>query len=40
MLLKNIKDHNPKYLITMDMDEPAYDGILKVHIINWLTKSQ
>jgi len=35
--LKNIKDHSPKYLITTDLDEPAYDGILKINIINWLT---
>ena len=35
--LKAIKDSNPKYLLTMDVDfNPVYDGIRKLNIIDWL----
>jgi predicted AAA+ superfamily ATPase len=34
--LKSIKDHSTKILITTDIDEPVYDGIRKVNVINWL----
>ena len=35
--LKNIKDHNPKWLLTLDEDPDAnYDGIRKVNVLNWL----
>lgn len=35
--LQNIKDHHPKYLITMD-EEPtsSYDGVKKVNLLEWL----
>ena len=32
-----IKDSNPKYLLTMDMDfNPVYDGIRKLNVVDWL----
>ena len=35
--LKSIKDHNPKWLLTLDEDPDAnYDGIRKVNILQWL----
>ena len=35
--LKSIKDHNPKWLLTLDDDPEAnYDGIRKVNVLNWL----
>ena len=35
--LKSIKDHNPKWLLTLDEDPDAnYDGIRKVNVLNWL----
>ena len=35
--LKAIKDSNPKYLLTTDMDfNPVYDGIRKLNVIDWI----
>jgi predicted AAA+ superfamily ATPase len=35
--LNNIKDHYPKYLITMDDDPPAtYNGIQRINALDWL----
>ena len=35
--LKAIKDSNPKYLLTTDMDfNPVYDGIRKLNVIDWM----
>lgn len=35
--LKAIKDHNPKWLLTLDDDPDAnYDGIRKINALNWL----
>ena len=35
--LKSIKDHNPKWLLTLDEDPDAnYDGIRKVNVLQWL----
>ena len=35
--LKSIKDHNPKWLLTLDEDpDTNYDGIRKVNVLNWL----
>jgi len=31
-----INDHFPKYLLTLDPEEPTYDGIQQINIINWL----
>ena len=32
-----IKDSNPKYLLTMDMDfNPVYNGIRKLNVVDWL----
>lgn len=35
--LDSIKDHNPKYLLTMDT-EPiiSYNGIKKINVLDWL----
>jgi predicted AAA+ superfamily ATPase len=35
--LKAIKDSNPKYLLTTDVDfNPVYDGIRKLNVIDWM----
>ena len=35
--LKSIKDHNPKWLLTLDEDpDTNYDGIRKVNVLQWL----
>jgi predicted AAA+ superfamily ATPase len=34
--LRSIRDHNPKYLITLDPEEPVHNGIRQVNAINWL----
>lgn len=37
--LKAIKDSNPKYLLTTDMDfNPVYDGIRKLNVIEWMLR--
>lgn len=33
----SIKDHNPKYLLTMDTDPIiSYNGIKKINVLDWL----
>ncbi len=32
----NIKDHYPKYLLTLDLDNTSIEGIQKVNVIDWL----
>ena len=35
--LKAVRDHNPKYLLTMDYMPPAsYDGIKRINVLDWL----
>ena len=35
--LENIRDHNPKYLLTMDADPPvSYNGIRQQYALDWL----
>lgn len=35
--LDSIKDHNPKTLLTMDIDpETSYNGIKKINVLDWL----
>ena len=35
--LNAIKDSNPKYLLTMDIDfNPVYNGIRKLNVADWL----
>lgn len=35
--LENIKDHYPKYILTMDMDPVAdFNGIKKINVLDWL----
>jgi predicted AAA+ superfamily ATPase len=37
--LKSIKDHNPKYLLTMDYTPPAsHNGIKQLNALDWLLK--
>jgi predicted AAA+ superfamily ATPase len=39
--LNAIKDSNPKYLLTMDVDfNPAYNGIRKLNVADWLLAKQ
>jgi predicted AAA+ superfamily ATPase len=39
--LNAIKDSNPKYLLTMDVDfNPVYNGIRKINIADWLFSNQ
>lgn len=35
--LKSVDDYAPRYLLTMDYDEPSYDGIRKLNVLKWLT---
>jgi predicted AAA+ superfamily ATPase len=34
--LQTIRDHHPKYLITLDPEEPVYNGIVQRNAIKWL----
>lgn len=35
--LQSIRDHYPKYLLTMDINpETSYDGIRKINVLDWL----
>ena len=35
--LQAIKDHYPKFILTMDLDPIAdFDGIRKINVIDWL----
>ena len=35
--LESIKDHNPKYLLTMDFTPyTSHNGIIQINILNWL----
>lgn len=34
--LKMIKDYSPKYLLTMDPEEPNHNGIKQLNIVKWL----
>ncbi|MCI7789186.1 MAG: DUF4143 domain-containing protein, partial [Lachnospiraceae bacterium] len=37
--LDSIKDHNPKYLLTMDyMPLTSYNGIKQINVLEWLLK--
>jgi predicted AAA+ superfamily ATPase len=39
--LNAIKDSNPKYLLTMDIDfNPVYNGIRKLNVADWLLSGQ
>ena len=33
---EQIKDHNPKYLVTLDPEEPTHNGIRQINALNWL----
>ncbi|MCL2651692.1 MAG: DUF4143 domain-containing protein, partial [Candidatus Azobacteroides sp.] len=35
---QNIKDNYPKYLLTLDPEEPSYNGVLQTNIIRWLSE--
>ncbi|MDR1418490.1 MAG: ATP-binding protein [Endomicrobium sp.] len=34
--LDNIKDHNPKFLLTMDYADLSHNGIRQINLLNWL----
>ena len=34
-----INNHFPKYLLTLDPEEPTYDGVQQINVINWLLNS-
>ena len=34
-----INNHFPKYLLSLDPEEPTYDGVQQINIINWLSNS-
>ncbi|MDR0730953.1 MAG: ATP-binding protein [Treponema sp.] len=39
--LAAVKDHNPKYLLTMDEDPPAsYEGIRRLNALDWLLQDR
>lgn len=38
--LQTIRDHNPKYLITLDPEEPVYNGIMQRNAIKWLFENK
>lgn len=39
--LENIKDHNPKYLLTMDFTPyTSYNGIKQINVLNWLLNKE
>jgi predicted AAA+ superfamily ATPase len=37
--LQSIHDHNPKYLITLDSEEPIYNGIVQRNAVKWLLEN-
>lgn len=38
--LESIRDHNPKYLLTMDFVPPvSYNGIKQINALDWLLKN-
>ena len=39
--IENIKDHNPKYLLTMDFTPyTSYNGIKQINVLNWLLNKE
>ncbi|GHU07989.1 ATPase [Alphaproteobacteria bacterium] len=36
--LEDVKDHNPKYIITRDAGVKSYDGVRQVNVIDWLVR--
>lgn len=39
--LRAIKDSNPKYLLTTDIDfNPVYDGIRKINVVDWMLQNR
>jgi predicted AAA+ superfamily ATPase len=38
--LQTIRDHNPKYLLTLDPEEPVYNGIVQRNAVKWLLNGQ
>jgi predicted AAA+ superfamily ATPase len=37
---QNIKDNYPKYLLTLDPEEPSYSGVLQKNVIHWLLEER
>ena len=36
---QNIKDNYPKYLLTLDPEEPSYNGVMQINAIRWLSEN-
>ncbi|WP_343249974.1 hypothetical protein [Diplocloster hominis] len=37
--LESIRDHNPKYLLTMNLGPiVSHNGIKQIHVLDWLLK--
>jgi predicted AAA+ superfamily ATPase len=36
--LRNIRDHNQKVVLTLDVGKESYDGIRQLYIIDWLLR--
>ncbi|MDR2424194.1 MAG: ATP-binding protein [Prevotellaceae bacterium] len=34
--LETIRDHNPKYLLSLDPEEPVHNGIVQRNVVKWL----
>jgi predicted AAA+ superfamily ATPase len=34
--LETIRDHNPKYLLSLDPEEPVHNGIIQRNVVKWL----
>ena len=35
----SIRDHNPKFVISSDPEEPVYNGIVCKNVISWLLEN-
>jgi predicted AAA+ superfamily ATPase len=38
--LNRLNDHFPKYLLTLDPEEPTHNGIRQLNVINWLLQEE
>jgi hypothetical protein len=37
--LETIRDHTPKYLLSLDPEEPVHNGIIQRNAIKWLLET-
>jgi hypothetical protein len=38
--LNRIRDHNAKYVLTLDHDAVRYDGVKQVNLVDWLLRKR